>query len=204
MKNKFPILGTNPREYIPLDIIKPHENQAILNHSQTLERLAERGGLGWIEALCVLEDREYDFHTKLTEMSARIKVLELIDLSNSEDNKVQFDNIDELYEHIKQESEKTLNDIGEQFKLSPEDEEKLDILIKNIMEDDSYINKVYNDYCIVFSDIEDVDNIRIKVEQKDRPNGADDEDIIREYILNNYGYRDYIIVEVDMLDKVVL
>ena len=80
MENKFPILGSKPKEYIPLDIIKLHENQAIRNHSQTLERLAERGGLGWIEALCVLEDREYDFHTKLTEDIARIKVLEIIDL----------------------------------------------------------------------------------------------------------------------------
>jgi hypothetical protein len=78
MKDKFPILGTNPKEYIPLKVIKPHEKQAIRNHSQTLKRLAERGGLGWIEALCVLEDREYDFHTKLTEMSARIKVLEIV------------------------------------------------------------------------------------------------------------------------------
>ena len=76
--SKFPILGSEPKEYIPLDAIKPHEKQAIRNHTQTLKRLAERGGLGWIEALCVLEDREYDFHTKLTEMSARIKVLEII------------------------------------------------------------------------------------------------------------------------------
>ncbi len=76
--NKFPILGSKPKEYIPLEIIKPHEKQAIRNHGQTLKRLAERGGLDWIEALCVLEDREYDFHTKLTEEIARIKVLEVI------------------------------------------------------------------------------------------------------------------------------
>ena len=78
--NKFPILGSEPKEYIPLDIVKLHEKQAIRNHSQTLKRLAERGGLGWIEVLCVLEDREYDFHTKLTEMSARTKVLEIVNL----------------------------------------------------------------------------------------------------------------------------
>ncbi len=76
--NKFPILGSKPKEYIPLEVIKPHEKQAIRNHSQTLKRLAERGGLGWIEALCVLEDREYDFHTKLTEDDARTKVLEIV------------------------------------------------------------------------------------------------------------------------------
>lgn len=78
MENRFPILDSGPKEYIPLDVIKSHEKQAIKNHSQTLKRLAERGGLGWIEALCVLEDREYDFHTKLTEEDARIKVLEII------------------------------------------------------------------------------------------------------------------------------
>lgn len=84
MENNFPILGSNAKEYIKLDIIQPHEKQAIRNHSQTLKRLAERGGLGWIEALCVLEDREYDFHTKLTEKSARTRVLEIINLLNSE------------------------------------------------------------------------------------------------------------------------
>ncbi|WP_315069636.1 hypothetical protein [uncultured Clostridium sp.] len=78
--NKFPILDSKPKEYIPLEAIKPHEKQAIRNHGQTLKRLAERGGLGWIEALCVLEDREYDFHTKLTETTARIKVLEIVNL----------------------------------------------------------------------------------------------------------------------------
>ena len=76
--NKFPILGSKPKEYIPLEVIKPHEKQAIRNHGQTLKRLAERGGLDWIEALCVLEDREYDFHTKLTEDDARTKVLEIV------------------------------------------------------------------------------------------------------------------------------
>ena len=80
MENKFPILGSKPKEHIPLDIVTPHEKQAIRNNSQTLKRLAERGGLGWIEALCVLEDREYDFHTKLTEMDAKTKVLEIIDM----------------------------------------------------------------------------------------------------------------------------
>ncbi len=78
--NEFPIPGSNQKEYIPLEVIKPHEKQAIRNHGQTLKRLAERGGLGWIETFCVLENREYDFHTKLTETTARIKVLEIVNL----------------------------------------------------------------------------------------------------------------------------
>ena len=78
--NKFPILGSEPKEYIPLDIVKSHEKQAIINHGQTLDRLSQRGGLDWVEMLFVLEDKNYDFHTKLTKMSARTKVLEMVNL----------------------------------------------------------------------------------------------------------------------------
>jgi len=81
--NKFPILNSEPKEYIPLDVAKSHEKQAIINHGQTLERLAERGGLDWVEMLFVLEDKNYDFHTKLTEMSARTKVLEMVRKSST-------------------------------------------------------------------------------------------------------------------------
>lgn len=44
--NAFPIMesaGAKP-VYIPYNIIAPHEAQAIRNHGQTLQRLAERGG----------------------------------------------------------------------------------------------------------------------------------------------------------------
>lgn len=44
---------------IPWDLIAPHEQQAIRNHDQTLERLAERGGLAPCEAVAVLTDRPY-------------------------------------------------------------------------------------------------------------------------------------------------
>jgi hypothetical protein len=44
---------------MPWDMIASHERQAHKNHSQTLERLNERGGLSACEALAVLEDREY-------------------------------------------------------------------------------------------------------------------------------------------------
>ncbi|MGH4125124.1 MAG: hypothetical protein ACREV6_22135 [Clostridium sp.] len=80
MKTKFPILGSKPKEYIPLDIVNLHGEQAIRNHTQTLKRLAERGGLGWVEMLFVLEDKDYDFYTKLTETEARTKVLDIVDL----------------------------------------------------------------------------------------------------------------------------
>ena len=40
---------------IPWKLILRHEPQALRNHSQTIERLAERGGLGWGEAHAVLK-----------------------------------------------------------------------------------------------------------------------------------------------------
>jgi hypothetical protein len=58
----FPILQvdqTNGPQLssIPWAMIEPHRKQALNNHSQTLERLAERGGLSEAECLLVLEDR---------------------------------------------------------------------------------------------------------------------------------------------------
>ena len=41
---------------IPWKLIAPHAKQAYENHGQTLERLAERGGLGVVEAWAVLLD----------------------------------------------------------------------------------------------------------------------------------------------------
>jgi len=74
--------------------VQQHEKQALRNHGQTLKRLAERGGLGWIEMLCVLENREYDFRTKLTEEVARIKVLEIIKDEKSHHLELCIDNYD--------------------------------------------------------------------------------------------------------------
>jgi len=80
MDNKFPILGSNPKEYIKSDLIKPHENQALINHSQTLKRLAERGGLSWAEMLYILRDEPFNYRIQLSETDARTKVLEIINL----------------------------------------------------------------------------------------------------------------------------
>jgi len=51
---RFPIMG-GPS--IPWAMIAPHARQAKQNHDQTLERLAERGGLSPREAVLVLESR---------------------------------------------------------------------------------------------------------------------------------------------------
>lgn len=65
---RFPILyptGVRRREpnlptSVAWSIVEPHEPQAIKNHDQTLERLAERGGLSPTELYAVLHDQKWD------------------------------------------------------------------------------------------------------------------------------------------------
>jgi hypothetical protein len=58
MSEFFPILR-HPEFRLPWVLIAPHARQAQRNHSQTLERLAERGGLSFDEAAAILEDRPW-------------------------------------------------------------------------------------------------------------------------------------------------
>lgn len=44
---------------IPWDVIAPYEGQAKANHDQTLQRLAERGGLSPMEAFMVMTGRSW-------------------------------------------------------------------------------------------------------------------------------------------------
>jgi len=46
---------------IPWDVLEPHEPQALRNHSQTLKRLAERGGLCPLEISAVMHDIDYPY-----------------------------------------------------------------------------------------------------------------------------------------------
>lgn len=46
-----------PRLNIPWSAFEPGQARAQRNHGQTLERLAERGGLAHIEALAILDDK---------------------------------------------------------------------------------------------------------------------------------------------------
>lgn len=61
----FPILtqqgpyAGRTRTLVPWEWVEPHWAQAKKNHGQTLERLAERGGLSISELAAVLEDREW-------------------------------------------------------------------------------------------------------------------------------------------------
>lgn len=44
---------------IPWELIEPHEQQALKNHDQTLDRLAQRGGLSPQEMIAVLSDKHW-------------------------------------------------------------------------------------------------------------------------------------------------
>ena len=74
MDEEFPILKSNGVT-IPWKSIAPHEKQALINHGQSLEKLASRGGLSWCEALAVLQDSKF---ITMPEEEAKEKVLALL------------------------------------------------------------------------------------------------------------------------------
>lgn len=49
----------DPLRFIPWAAIEPHAAQAMANHGQTLEKIADRGGLSPSEALAIIEDRRF-------------------------------------------------------------------------------------------------------------------------------------------------
>lgn len=53
-ERQFPILGDPDVKSVPWRIVEPHRKQAMANHGQTLERLAERGGLSLMELVAVM------------------------------------------------------------------------------------------------------------------------------------------------------
>ena len=51
-------------------LVKDHQDQAQSNHSQSLERLAERGGLSPKELWCVVHDKKFYDSRDMTETKA--------------------------------------------------------------------------------------------------------------------------------------
>lgn len=57
---RFPVMAESynarlfPPRSVPWAVVAPHEKQAKHNHDQTLQRLAQRGGLSALELYCVL------------------------------------------------------------------------------------------------------------------------------------------------------
>ena len=86
-RNYFPVMLT-PRErkdfpdcpqFVAWEFVLPHNEQACLNHKQTLQRLAERGGLAPSELVAVLEDRKWKDMTMRDAVDA-LKTKQLVSL----------------------------------------------------------------------------------------------------------------------------
>jgi len=82
VRAQFPIMPNypvrnhpQPPSSIPWSLIAPHEQQAMRNHVQSLNRLAERGGLSACEAVAILEDRDW---RKMTEAEAVERLNEIL------------------------------------------------------------------------------------------------------------------------------
>lgn len=67
-ERRFPVLDQRPRQeqlaipwpsHVPWSLLEPHESQALKNHGQTLERLAQRHGLSLCEMLAIIERRPW-------------------------------------------------------------------------------------------------------------------------------------------------
>ena len=65
---------------VPWGILAPHEAQALRNHSQTLKRLAERGGLALCEMCAIIEERRW---RSMDDTEAYERVLREIEKFNS-------------------------------------------------------------------------------------------------------------------------
>lgn len=60
---------------LPWSLLAPHERQAQANHGQSLERLAQRGGLGLCEAVAILEDRRWHRMSRAEANAALVRIL---------------------------------------------------------------------------------------------------------------------------------
>lgn len=82
MPERFPILrshlprGTDCPASVAWSFVAPHAARAQSNHDQTLERLAERGGLSAAELWCLVHDRRLQELPKEPEAVAWLKGLE--------------------------------------------------------------------------------------------------------------------------------
>jgi hypothetical protein len=59
MRERMPIMRSVLIDHIPMAMLAPHEGRAMESHGQSLDRLAERGGLSVKEAIALLEDRRW-------------------------------------------------------------------------------------------------------------------------------------------------
>lgn len=77
---EFPILGTRPRVMVPWSFVEQGRKQAMINHDQTLERLADRGGLAWGELFMSLAGERYSRLGGYPDQEkARVLILQLLE-----------------------------------------------------------------------------------------------------------------------------
>ena len=89
-RRQYPVLGAlgaKQKEYIPWDVLAPHEARACRNHGQTLEQLAARGGLGWVEIVWILLDKRWGGPPNPPEDVARRAVLKYVAAGEAEQDK---------------------------------------------------------------------------------------------------------------------
>lgn len=88
MRKQFPVLHRSHREgeseYVPWEILEPHEAQVRANHMQSLEKLARRGGLSWREIYAVINDKEFDYGSNRTSNYYKRAVLDAVEKYNLE------------------------------------------------------------------------------------------------------------------------
>lgn len=80
----FPILmsssvrACDEIKHIPWSVLEPFAGNAMKNHGQTLERLAQRGGLSAREAVAVIEGRSIGTVGSITHAAAQLRLRELV------------------------------------------------------------------------------------------------------------------------------
>lgn len=85
---QFPVLHRSHREgeseYVPWEILEPHEAQVCANHMQSLEKLESRGGLSWREIYAVINNKEFDYGSNRTSDYYKRAVLDAVEKFNTE------------------------------------------------------------------------------------------------------------------------
>lgn len=64
---KYPILEKPKGVYIPFEMMLEHEEQCYINHGQSVETLASRGGTDYFETFYILHDSKYILHPEWTD-----------------------------------------------------------------------------------------------------------------------------------------
>lgn len=81
MAEFFPILGSKTIKRVPWVLAEKCRQQAAANHSQTLERLAERGGLSPSEFWCAFHGHRWNHPSRPTETYAEAWLIDKAELA---------------------------------------------------------------------------------------------------------------------------